>query len=268
MSSKEAIQSYDAIGRVTLVGAGPGAIDLITLRGQHSLMEADVVVYDDLANTELLDFCPPEATRIYIGKRAGKNCTSQEEIGEILVREAGQGRHIVRLKGGDPLIFGRGGEEARVLAEAGIPFELVPGVTAAAAAGAMAGIPLTQRGYASAVVFVTGHECHGKTPAASVDWRALARTGATLCIYMGGRRLEVIAAELRAGGLAGSTPVAVVTRATLPDQTVRIADLDAAATLTPEPGLPALIIVGEVVRIAEVLPLAMAEVRTAGAAGR
>ena len=257
MASKEPNGPYDRVvttGRVTLVGAGPGAVDLITLRGRRALEAADVVVYDDLANADLLDFCPPTAGRIYVGKRAGRHCAAQETIGAILVREARQDRRVVRLKGGDPLVFGRGGEEEQVLAEAGIPFEIVPGVTAALAAGAVAGIPLTHRRHASAVVFVTGHECGEKSRETSVDWRALARTRATLCIYMGVRRLAEIAAELREGGLLGSTPVAVVANATLPDQSVQVGDLDSAEALAAAvQGRPALIIVGEVVRFAEIL---------------
>ncbi len=257
MASKELNAGYDkgaAAGRVTLVGAGPGAVDLITVRGQWALATADVVIYDDLANAELLKICPAGIEKIYVGKRAGRHGATQAEIGAILVREASKNRQVVRLKGGDPLIFGRGGEEEQVLAEAGIPFEIVPGVTAAAAAGAVAGIPLTHRQHASAVVFVTGHECNGKPGDAAVDWQALARTRATLCIYMGVRRLGGIAAELRAGGLRGSTPVAVVANATLPNQSVQIGDLDAAETLAAEvQGQPALIIVGEVVRLGEIL---------------
>ena len=257
MPSKEANVPYDraaAAGRVTLVGAGPGAVDLITVRGQRALETADVVVYDDLANADLLEFCPPESVRIYVGKRAGRHCAAQETIGAILVREATPERHVVRLKGGDPLVFGRGGEEEQVLAEAGIPFEIVPGVTAAVAAGAVAGIPLTHRQHASAVVFVTGHECGEKSRETSVDWRALARTRATLCIYMGVRRLVAIVAELSAGGLPGTTPVAVIANATLPDQSVQVGDLDSAETLAATvEGQPALIIVGEVVRLSEIL---------------
>jgi len=269
MPGKDGKFLYDRLeptGRVTLVGAGPGAADLITVRGQRALVEADVVVYDDLANSELLELCPPEAVRIHVGKRAGRHSMPQAEIGEILVREARKELRVVRLKGGDPLIFGRGGEEAQVLVEAGIPFEIVPGVTAAAAAGAVAGIPLTQRGFSSAVVFVTGHECREKSPETAVDWRALARTKATLCIYMGSRRIGTIAAELRAGGLADDTPVAVVTDATLPHQTVQIADLISVATLAEDViGRPALIIVGEVVRLAEILSQARAQLETLSA---
>ena len=257
MPSKDLNLAYDKAapaGRVTLVGAGPGAVDLITVRGQRMLYEADVVVYDDLANAELLDFCRAGIEKIYVGKRAGRHGATQAEIGSILVREASKNLHVVRLKGGDPLVFGRGGEEERVLADAGIPFDIVPGVTAAVAAGAVTGIPLTHRQHASAVVFVTGHECSGKPGDAVVDWAALARTKATLCIYMGVRRLGGIAADLRAGGLAGTTPVAVVASATLPHQSVQIGDLDSAETLTAAlQGQPALIIVGEVVRLAEIL---------------
>jgi uroporphyrin-III C-methyltransferase len=264
MPSKELNGEYDSpaakAGRVTLVGAGPGAVDLITIRGQKALAEADVVVYDDLANVELLDTCPPSTTRIYVGKRGGKHHTPQAEITAILVNEARQGRNVVRLKGGDPMIFGRGGEEEQGLADAGISFEVVPGVTAASAAGAMAGIPLTHRKHASAVVFVTGHECAGKSGDATVDWRALARTRATLCIYMGTRRMEKIAHELRAGGLAGNTPVAVIANATLASQSVQIGDLDSAETLTASvAGQPGLIIVGEVVRLAEIVERAKTE---------
>lgn len=260
--SKARIADYDrkpAVGRVTLVGAGPGAADLLTLRGQRVLAEADVVIYDDLVNTELLDCCRPEAIRIYVGKRAGQHCLLQDQIGALLVQEARVHRHVVRLKGGDPLVFGRGGEELAVLAEAGIPYEIVPGVTAAVAAGAMTGIPLTLRGTAGAVVFVTGHECAGKNDGA-VDWAALARTGATLCVYMGVRRLPEIARALRDGGLAATTPVAVVANATLPEQRVHIATLGSAEPLSALlHGQPALIIVGEVVRWAELTRSAVAQ---------
>ncbi len=257
MAGKDLNAGYDKNptgGRVTLVGAGPGAVDLITVRGQKALREADMVVYDDLANAALLELCSPNTEKIYVGKRAGRHYAPQQEISAILVREASKGQHVVRLKGGDPMIFGRGGEEEQALAEAGVPFDVVPGVTAAAAAGAVAGIPLTHRQHASAVVFVTGHECSGKSGGPKVDWQALARTGATLCIYMGVRRIAEIAADLRTGGLSGTTPVAVVANATLPQQTVQIGDLDSAETLAAAvQGQPALIIVGEVVRLAEIL---------------
>jgi uroporphyrin-III C-methyltransferase len=252
--SKAGNSNYDrpaGTGRVTLVGAGPGAADLLTLRGQHVLSEADTVIYDDLVNRDILKWCRPDTTQIYVGKRAGQRCMQQQQIGELLVREALLSQHVVRLKGGDPLVFGRGGEEMAALAEAGIPFDIVPGVTAAVAAGAAAGVPLTLRGTASAVIFVTGHECADKQKGA-IDWAALARTGATLCIYMGARRLPEIARALSEGGLAGSTPVAVVANATLPQQSVHQATLETAESLSfILHGQPALIIVGEVVRWAE-----------------
>ena len=254
--SKEQKFNYDSPlsnGRVTLVGAGPGAVDLLTIRGQRALEAAEVVVYDDLANADLLTICPESAKRIYVGKRAGAHCMPQGEISKILVAEARQGQHVVRLKGGDPLVFGRGGEEMAELAEAGIPYEIVPGVTAAIAAGAGAGIPLTHRDHASAVVFVTGHECAGKSARKNhVDWAALAKTGATLCIYMGVRRLPEISEALAAGGLHGETPVAVVANATLANQSVRVTTLAAAPALSATlKGQPSLIIVGDVVRWAE-----------------
>jgi uroporphyrin-III C-methyltransferase len=213
-----------------------------------------VVVYDDLANSELLALCPPATERVYVGKRAGKHCMPQSAISEILVAKAREGKFVVRLKGGDPLIFGRAGEEAEMLSEAGIPYEIVPGVTAASAAGAVAGIPLTQRGAASAVVFVTGHECSGKSANNAVDWRALAKTGATLCIYMGSRRLGIIAGELQAAGMRSDTPIAIVTNATLPNQTLVTGELAAAGELAAMViGQPALVIIGEVVRSAQLL---------------
>lgn len=252
-------------GRVTLVGAGPGAVDLLTIRGQRALAQADVVVYDDLANAELLAICPSTSKRIYVGKRAGKHVVPQEETCRILIEEAKRGLRVVRLKGGDPLIFGRGGEELAALAAENIPCDVVPGVTAAIAAGASIGVPLTHREHASAVIFVTGHECAGKGPErATVDWAALAKTGATLCIYMGVRRLPEISAALQAGGLSGSTPVAVVANATLPTQSLHVTTLAAAPSFGEAlKGRPALIIVGEVVRWAE-LQQTMAALQLAG----
>jgi len=254
--SKEQKFTYDsptANGRVTLVGAGPGAADLLTIRGLRALEAAEVVVYDDLVNNDLLDICPSTAKRIYVGKRAGVHYVPQEKISEILIEEARLGQHVVRLKGGDPLVFGRGGEEMSALAAAEIPFSVVPGVTAAIAAGAGVGIPLTHRDHASAVVFVTGHECAGKTANRNhADWAALAKTGATLCIYMGVRRLPEITEALVEGGLMGTTPVAVIANATLPNQSVHLTTLAEAPILsTTLKGQPSLIIVGEVVRWAE-----------------
>jgi uroporphyrin-III C-methyltransferase len=254
--SKEQKFNYDGatkMGCVTLVGAGPGAVDLLTIRGKCVLEGAEVVVYDDLANSELLNLCPVGAKRIYVGKRAGDHCMPQEEISTILIKEARLGHHVVRLKGGDPLIFGRGGEEMQELATAGISYDVVPGVTAAVAAAASTGIPLTHRDHASAVVFVTGHECAGKSARPNqVNWAALAKTGATLCIYMGVRRLADISEALQDGGLAGSTPVAIVADATLEKQTVHATTLGEAPIFSESLlSRPSLIIVGDVVRWAE-----------------
>ncbi len=236
---------------VRLVGAGPGASDLITLRGARALQQAEVVLYDDLANAELLDHCPPAAEKIYVGKRAGAHSASQGEISRLLVAKARAGLRVVRLKGGDPMFFGRTAEELEALATAGFEFEIVPGVTAASAAGAAAGIPLTQRGVTSMTVFVAGHACADRngTP---VDWRALAALRATLCIYMGTRRFTEIARELTAGGLPETTPVAVIAGATLSSQSLRVGTLTSADELLANlQGRPAMIIVGEVVRWSE-----------------
>lgn len=235
---------------VRLVGAGPGAPDLITLRGARALGEAEVVLYDDLSSAELLKLCSDQCERIYVGKRAGRHSASQEAICALLVEKALTGRRVVRLKGGDPMVFGRAGEELEALVEAGIEFEIVPGVTAAAAAGAATGIPLTQRGVTSTMVFVTGHDCADRgTP---VNWRALASLRATLCIYMGTRRFRFIADELIAGGLPSTTSVAVIAGATLTSQDVRIGTLAEGDGLTSDAASrPALIIVGEVVRWSE-----------------
>lgn len=236
-----------------LVGAGPGAADLITVRGARALKSAEVVLYDDLANEELLELCPADAEKIYVGKRLGSHSATQERICSLLIEKATERQVVVRLKGGDPMVFGRVGEELSALTEAGIEWEIVPGVTAASAAGAMAGIPLTQRGVTSTMVFVTGHPCGGQTTT-PVDWRALAALRATLCIYMGTKRFSEIAEELIAGGLPETTSVAVIGDATLNSQNVRIGTLADGGELTADPERkPALILVGEVVRWSEMM---------------
>lgn len=253
ISSKHAQQPA---GRVWLVGAGPGAADLITLRGVRVLREAEVVLYDDLANAELLEFCPADSEKIYVGKRLGSHSATQDHICSLLVAKARTGRRVVRLKGGDPMVFGRAGEELLALAGAGIPFEIVPGVTAATAVSAATAIPLTQRGVTSLMVSVSGHPCGGKSQT-PVDWRALAALRATLCIYMGTQRFGAIAAELVAGGLPKETTVAVVSSATLSSQTLRLGTLADGDALTQDPQRrPALILVGEVVRWSQLLQAA------------
>jgi len=241
-------------GRVYLVGAGPGDPGLLTLRGREVLASADVVVYDALVPMRLLDHAPPAAERIDAGKHASHHTLEQDEINRLLVNRALAGATVVRLKGGDPMVFGRGGEEALALVEAGIPFEIVPGVTAGVAAAAYAGIPLTHRDLASAVAFVTGHEADAKAGSA-LDWDALARWNGTLVFYMGVATLPAIAANLIARGLAAETPAAVIHRGTTPRQKVVAGTLAALPRLADEAGIgpPALIVVGRVVALRDQL---------------
>jgi uroporphyrinogen III methyltransferase / synthase len=228
---------------VFLVGAGPGDPGLLTRRGAEVLAAAEVVVYDRLAPPALLELAPPEAERISVGKSPGRAEASQDEINALLVTHAQAGRRVVRLKGGDPFVFGRGGEEAEALRAAGLAFEVVPGVTSALAAPAYAGIPVTHRGLARAVAIVTGHE-DPTQEAAGVDWAALARAGGTLVILMGASRIDAIAGSLRDGGLPGDTPVAAVQRGTQPDQATLRATL---ATIgDAAPAAPSAIVVGPV----------------------
>jgi uroporphyrinogen III methyltransferase/synthase len=234
-------------GFVSLIGAGPGDPGLLTLRGAEVLAQADVVVYDYLANPALLSHARPDAERIYVGKQAGSHTLSQEEINVLLVERGLAGRRVARLKGGDPFVFGRGGEEALALVEAGVPFEVVPGVTSAVAAPAYAGIPVTHRGLASSLAIVTGHEDPAKDETA-LDWEHLASGVDTLVFLMGVGNLPRIVKELVAHGRPASTPAAVVRWGTLADQqTVSgtladIVDGVRAAGLKP----PAVTVVGEV----------------------
>lgn len=237
-------------GIVYLVGAGPGDPDLITLAGLKRLAEADIVVYDKLANPALLDHAPGKAERVYVGKSAQCHELSQEQINELLVTEARKGRIVARLKGGDPFVFGRGAEEALALRRAGVRFEVVPGVTAGVAAAAYAGIPVTHRQFNSTLTFITGHEDPRKTESA-VDWRSLAGRADTLVFYMGVRNLAEIARKLVDAGRSPRTPVAVIQQATGHEQRVvqgTLADIDgiaADANLAP----PAIIVVGDVVKL-------------------
>ncbi len=239
-------------GRVYLVGAGPGDPDLLTLRAARLLAQADVVVYDNLVSPDVMDLVAPSAQRIYAGKQRDHHSMPQEAINALLLRLARQGRHVVRLKGGDPFIFGRGGEEMQVLAEAGIAVEVVPGITAACGVSCYAGIPLTHRDYAQACVFVTGHLQDGTT---GLDWAALARPRQTLVIYMGLGALDEICTQLVAHGMSADMPAAVVEKGTTLDQRVVTGDLRNLASRVAASGLesPCLIIVGEVVRLRESL---------------
>ncbi len=241
-------------GSVAIVGAGPGDPDLLTLRALGALQNADVVVYDRLIGPEILDRARRDAERIYVGKAKGDHPASQDEINDLLLDHARSGKRVVRLKGGDPFIFGRGGEEAEYLRRHGIAVELVPGITAATASAASAGIPLTHRGLAQAVTFVTGHGVEGEP---EVDWAALAGSNHTLAIYMGLSTAGRVAERLIANGRAPGTPVAVVSRATLPDQRIEIGRLDDLERLVRERAIegPALILIGEVVALADAAAL-------------
>lgn len=237
-----------ASGEVTLVGAGPGDPELLTLKALRALQDADVIFHDRLVSDAILDFARRDATRICVGKSAGGIGTTQSEINHLLIRHATEGKRVVRLKGGDPFIFGRGGEELEALALAQIDFSVVPGVTAASGCAAYAGIPLTHREYAHSVSFVTGHaDENGKQP----DWRALAFPGATAVFYMGLARLDHIVRKLLEHGAAVTLPAAIVARGTLPNQRIIAATLgtilDAASRAALES--PALLVVGEVVAL-------------------
>jgi uroporphyrin-III C-methyltransferase len=237
------------IGKVYLVGAGPGDPGLLTVRGLELLQRAQVIVYDRLVNPILLEEAPPVAIRIFAGKQSEGHSLPQEEINKILIDYASRGYLVVRLKGGDPFVFGRGGEEAEALREAGIPFEVVPGVSSAVAVPAYAGIPLTHRKLSSSFAVITGHECSKAEP--SVDWERLATAVDTIVILMGLRNLPVIAAKLIAHGRSPQTPVAAVRWGTTQAQetiTGTLSDIgQKAGALEP----PVVIVVGNVVKLKE-----------------
>lgn len=241
-----------APGSVALVGGGPGDPELLTLRAARILAVAEVVVHDQLVSDAVLALVPDAAERIYVGKESGKHTLPQDEINALLVRLAQAGKRVVRLKGGDPYVFGRGGEEVEDLRAAGIPFEVVPGITAACGAGAYAGIPLTHRDHAQSVVFVTGHL---KDDSTDLDWPALTRDQQTVVVYMGVLSLPEISRQLIAHGMPPDRPAACVRRATHADQRVvagTIADLPErvlAASIRP----PALLIIGNVVSLHDTL---------------
>jgi uroporphyrinogen III methyltransferase / synthase len=238
-------------GKVYLVGAGPGDPGLMTVRGLELLRRADVLVYDQLVNPALLEEARSTAVRIYVGKKAGCHCIAQEEINEVLIRYGRQGYEVVRLKGGDPFVFGRGGEEAEALADADIPFVVVPGVSSAIAAPAYAGIPLTHRKFASSFAVVTGHEAR-KTQS-SVDWKKLATAVDTLVILMGLHNLPAIVAKLIAYGRSPETPVALVRWGTTPEQQTVIGTLADIVEKSALLKAPVLIVVGDVVNLRDKL---------------
>ena len=242
-------------GRVTLVGAGPGDPDLLTVRAVRELQRADVILYDALIGPAILDLARPEAERIDVGKRGdGSRGVPQADIAALLIEKARAGWRVVRLKGGDPFVFGRGGEEASALVEAGIPFEVVPGISSAIAVPAYAGIPVTDRRLSSSVAVVTGHR--GKEPVdRRVDWEGLARSAETLVILMGTAWLDDIVARVIGGGRAPDTPAAVIASGTTARQRVVTAPLRELAERTREAALtpPTIVVVGEVARFRETL---------------
>ena len=234
------------VGDVSLVGAGPGAPDLLTLRGLRALQTADVVIFDRLVADALLDQVPPQCERIYVGKRRRDHPVPQEEINTLLLRHARAGKRVVRLKGGDPFIFGRGGEEIEHLMDAGIPFRVIPGITAASGCAAYAGIPLTHRDYAQSCAFVTGHR---KDSELDLDFRGLVRDGQTLVFYMGLHSLRDVCAGLIGEGMSPAMPAALVQQGTTRAQTViegTVSDLPDAVEAR-EVRAPTLLIIGEVV---------------------
>ncbi|HEU5295078.1 MAG TPA: uroporphyrinogen-III C-methyltransferase [Burkholderiaceae bacterium] len=242
--------------RVTLVGAGPGDPDLLTVKAARALREARVVLYDHLVGREVLDLVPKDAHAFYVGKQSGCHTLSQNAIIELMIRLARSGHPVVRLKGGDPFIFGRGGEEAQALALAGVPFEVVPGVSAAQGAAASVGIPLTHRDHACTLVFAAGHlRGEGDARRLDLDWELLARPRQTTVIYMGVATLPIICEQLIRHGLPPDTPAAVVERATRPDERTVDGTLETLPALcrVHEVASPALIVIGAVAALRAVL---------------
>lgn len=241
------------LAKVVLVGAGPGDPDLLTLKAFKLLQQADVVLYDHLVSDAILKFLPDSAERIYVGKESSRHTMPQETISDLMIKLVQQGRFVIRLKGGDGYIFGRGGEEVFALALAGIAFEVVPGITAAQGAGATAGIPLTHRDHSRSLIFATGHLRENKQ--VDLDWPTLARPNQTVVVYMGVGTLPVICEQMIAHGLPSTTPAAVVERATLPEERCLVGTLASLPAQAREHQVqsPALIMIGEVVSLRQTL---------------
>ncbi|WP_444994342.1 siroheme synthase CysG [Aliikangiella sp. IMCC44359] len=255
-SSKKLFESYEKqsskAGKVYLIGAGPGAVDLLTVKGLKVIQKADVVLYDALVSQEILDNIRKDATLVYVGKRSSRHFVKQEKTNQLLVDYAQKGLSVVRLKGGDPMVFGRGGEELQYLTKYGINYEVVPGITAASGCASYAGIPLTHRDYAQSIRLVTAHEQDDEN---KVNWRSLAQDNQTLVFYMGLMQSEKISHLLVKNGLAFNTPVAVIEKGTTSEQRVVIGHLNELSEIIKDNSVaaPALIIVGNVVQLASEL---------------
>ncbi|WP_279146471.1 siroheme synthase CysG [Photobacterium carnosum] len=243
-------QHTPPVGQVALIGAGPGDVGLLTLRGLQLMQQADVVLYDYLVSDEVMALVRRDAELVCVGKKAGFHSVPQEQTNRLIVEYAQQGKRVVRLKGGDPFVFGRGAEELEVLAEAGIDFQVVPGITAAAGATAYAGIPLTHRDYAQTAMFITGHL---KPDGKQLDWSTLARGNQTLVIYMGLMKSSHIQQQLLDHGRAPDTPIAIIERGTQATQKVLTGQLHELADLAQHAASPSLIVVGEVVKLSHKL---------------
>lgn len=237
-------------GEVALIGAGPGDPELLTIKAMHLLQQADVVLYDYLVSDDIMAMVPSDCILVCVGKRAGHHSVPQEKTNQLLVEFAQQNYRVIRIKGGDSFVFGRGGEELEVLVDAGISFQVVPGITAAAGATAYAGIPLTHRDYAQSVMFITGHL---KDEDDHLDWSTLARGNQTLVIYMGLMKSQHIQQQLIEYGRAAETPIAIIERGTHKDQKVWTAQLYQLNEIATQASSPALIVVGEVVSLSHKL---------------
>lgn len=236
---------------VSLVGAGPGDPDLLTMKAYRLIQTADVVLYDRLVSDEIMALVNPAAELLFVGKKLNHHCVPQDQINQILVDKALEGKYVVRLKGGDPFIFGRGGEELETLVEHNIPFDVVPGITAASGCSAYAGIPLTHRDHAQSVQFITGHlkSKNQQQEGQDIQWQSLAKNNHTLVFYMGLKQAPVIRQNLIANGLSTNTPCAIIERGTTPQQRVLTGTLSELDSMAEQAISPSLIIVGSVTRL-------------------